>query len=177
MGKTALPQKVKFFCGVIYNARFDVVSLRRTIEERWGRIDIASSPIPFIYTDYYTAEMGAPLLRELWSFDALIDRDILIERKTESNAIEESYLIAGNRPVNLDPGYFTLGQFILASTKDRDQRIYLGQGIYAEVTLRYSKNKFHTYPWSYRDYASPEYEPFLLQMRNRLYEQVQETKL
>jgi len=37
----------------------------------------------------------------------------------------------------------------------------------AEVTLRYSQKKFHTFPWTYRDYASPEYEKIFLEIRKR----------
>ena len=32
------------------------------------------------------------------------------------------------RPLNLDPGYLTEAKLVLATTKDRDHRIYLSQG-------------------------------------------------
>src|SRR3989339_734426 len=112
MGLTSLPQKVKFFCGVIYNGQFNIQDIRNVVEDMWGGIDIASDPIPFLYTDYYDKEMGTPLWRQLWSFNDLVDRDVLAARKLESNILEKKYSINKNRPVNLDPGYLTLGQLI-----------------------------------------------------------------
>ena len=174
MGNINNPSKVKFFCGLIYNKEFNIKGFKNVLEKLWGKMDIVSDPIPFTYTEYYNEEMGVPLFRILLSFEELVDREILAQRKIESNEIENNFLINGKRQLNIDPGYFTLGQLILASTKDRDQRIYIGNGIFAEVTLRYSKNKFHAYPWTYRDYASPEYEPILLSIRNKLYAQTKQ---
>jgi hypothetical protein len=56
------------------------------------------------------------------------------------------------RAVNLDPGYLTEAKVVLATTKDFPHRIYIGERIYAESTLHYSKNSGtyvavdHTYP-------------------------------
>lgn len=172
MGKINIPPLVKFFCGLIFREDFDFASLKTLIQPLWGKIDFESEKIPFTFTNYYTAEMGQPLFRVFWSFEHLIERELLIERKLKSNEIEMSYASNGKRPVNIDPGYLTLGQLILASTKDNEQRIYLGQGIFAEVTLRYSAGKFHPYPWTYRDYASPEYHLLFLKMREMLYMQM-----
>jgi len=44
---------------------------------------------------------------------------------------------------------------VLATTKNYAHRIYLGGGIYAEVTLRYQGGTFRPWPWTYPDYASP----------------------
>nr|HID14469.1 DUF4416 family protein [Anaerolineae bacterium] len=44
-----------------------------------------------------------------------------------------------------------------ATTKDWQHRVYLGGGIYAEVTLRYRKGSFQPWEWTYPDYRSPEY--------------------
>jgi hypothetical protein len=50
-----------------------------------------------------------------------------------------------------------LAKLVLASTKDHGHRVYLGQGIYAEVTLQYRGGRFQPWPWTYPDYASEEY--------------------
>jgi hypothetical protein len=43
------------------------------------------------------------------------------------------------RPLNLDPGYLTEAKLVLATTKDRNHRLYLDRGIFAEVTLCYQR--------------------------------------
>jgi hypothetical protein len=67
----------------------------------------------------------------------------------------------------------TLGKLLLATTKDQAHRIYLGQGIFAEVTLRYQGKHFQTWPWTYADYREPALHAFLEQARefyrHRLY--------
>ncbi|OHC05433.1 MAG: hypothetical protein A2Z57_07205 [Planctomycetes bacterium RIFCSPHIGHO2_12_39_6] len=69
------------------------------------------------------------------------------------------------RPVNIDPGYINESRLILASTKDFSHRIYLKEGIYAEVTLNYRHGKYETFPWTFPDYKSQDYQNFFLQVR------------
>lgn len=42
------------------------------------------------------------------------------------------------------------------NVKNYAHRIYLGSGVYAEVTLVFKKHSFQPLPWTYRDYASAE---------------------
>ncbi len=44
--------------------------------------------------------------------------------KIETNNIEDSYAKDKNRIVNIDPGYITPANVILASTKDFSHRIF-----------------------------------------------------
>jgi hypothetical protein len=53
----------------------------------------------------------------------------------------------------------------LATTKDHAHRIYLRQGIFAEVTLYYEGKQFRPWPWTYRDYRQPLVLDFLEQVR------------
>jgi len=64
----------------------------------------------------------------------------------------------GKRTINLDPGYLAQDKLVLATTKDFYQRLYLGQGIYGEVTLHFQKGRFRYFSWTYPDYSDP---PFL----------------
>lgn len=81
----------------------------------------------------------------------------------EAIASEEKYVVA--RPVNIDPGYINESRLILASTKDFSHRIYLRDGIYAEVTLDYRQGKYESFPWTFPDYKSSEYQEFFLLVR------------
>ena len=56
--------------------------------------------------------------------------------------------------MNIDPGYLTLFQLVLASAKPFSHRIYLDRGIWAEVTLLFRDGTFETLPWTYPDYKA-----------------------
>ena len=73
-----------------------------------------------------------------------------------------------SRPLNLDPGYITQAKLVLATTKDRDHRIYLRDGIFAEITLNYTAKRWVHHRWSYPDYRTGEVAEFALACRNRL---------
>ena len=67
--------------------------------------------------------------------------------------------------MNIDPGYLTAARVVLASTKDFAHRLYLGKGIYGEVTLLYQKKDFQALPWTYPDYRSEAYRQFFRELR------------
>jgi len=57
----------------------------------------------------------------------------------------------------LDPGYLEEAKLVLATTKNYQHRLYLGRGIYGEVTLRYTKKSFRSWEWTYPDYKTENY--------------------
>lgn len=69
------------------------------------------------------------------------------------------------RPINIDPGYINESRLVLASTKDFSHRIYLRDGIYAEVTLNYRRGRYESFPWTFPDYKSSDYQNFFLKVR------------
>ena len=72
------------------------------------------------------------------------------------------------RPLNLDPGYITPAKLVLASTKDHAHRIYLRDGIYAEVTLSFRGRKWQPLEWTYPDYRRDDYQRFFTECREWL---------
>ena len=159
---------VKLFIGtLVSDAKFiSAVEERLTIEH--GAIDHRSPLIPFSFTSYYTPEMGDKINRFFLSFERLIEADQLPEIKRQTNKIEEELmplLTNVKRPVNLDPGYLEQAKVILASTKNFYHRIYLGKGIFGELTMQYRNNAYQFFPWTYPDYQSKEYQEFFLKLR------------
>lgn len=141
-------------------------------EHEWGRICLASERFQFVETKYYESTMGTGIGKELWAFEELIDPARLVELKLLSNAWEEAFRLQHHyeeaRPLNLDPGYLTEAKLVLATTKDRDHRLYLDRGIYAEVTLFYHAGVWESRPWTYPDYRRPDYHQFLTRCREYL---------
>ncbi len=76
------------------------------------------------------------------------------------------------RPINLDPGYVDSPKLVLASMKNFAHRIYLGDGVFAEVTLLHRRGQWTPLEWTFPDYASGRYWPFLDRVRRRLREQL-----
>ncbi len=142
---------------------------RQRLESQWGPIALESDRFQFRETDYYAATMGTELTKVLWAFQTLMDPTLLPERKLLTNQWEQEYARCRTgpepRPLNLDPGYLTEAKLILASTKDRDHRIYLARGIFAENTLYFHAGGWHKRPWTYPDYQRADYHQFLLRCR------------
>lgn len=152
MGAITPPEKVKAIFGLLYKDRARIDEALRKIEDSFGPIDYRSPEFPFVETDYYNIEMGEGLTRQYISLQNLIVPDELARLKQLSNLWEEQSAADGKRAINLDPGYLGAANLILASTKNFSQRIYVGQGIYAEVTMTFQKEDFHKLPWTYPDY-------------------------
>lgn len=128
------------------------------------------------YTAYYAPQMGPELIKTFWAFERLIDPGELAEIKRRTNRREEEFAAADGerlgveRPLNLDPGYIDLGKLVLASTKDHGHRIYLSQGIFAEITLSFTQKRWQALPWTYADYQSEGYQRFFDECRVRLHQ-------
>ncbi len=131
------PLPAKLVAGLLLARRERFTSLAVEMAAAFGRIDLVSAWMPFDYTQYYAEEMGTGLFRRM----------------------------LGRRTVNIDPGILSLERFVLATGKNFTHRIYLGQGIYADLTLIYHRGAFQTLPWTYPDYADAPLQRFLLAVR------------
>lgn len=169
MGKIRQPVGGKLFIGMISGEANLFDEAEERLIQKFGLVDFKSPILSFQHTPYYESEMGLNLKRKFISFQGLIDPAEIGEIKLFANQLEQDFLHPDteDRRINLDPGYLTLSKLVLASTKDYQHRIYLGRGIYAEVTLRYRKGKgFEPWGWTYPDYRTREY----LEIFNRLRE-------
>lgn len=133
----------------------------------FGPIDILTEPLAFSTTDYYEEEFGGGLARKLASFERLILPEELSSVKLFTNRLEDEFTVEGKRRINIDPGYMTLDKFVLASCKNFSHRIYVGDGVYADLTLLYEYGGFKSLPWSYSDYTGKRMLDILTQVRRR----------
>jgi hypothetical protein len=142
------------------------------LSEAFGPVARCSDDYHFHHTSYYEPTMGGGLKKRLIVFEPLIPSDVLPEAKNFAIGLENDLACRGGypeaRPINLDPGLLQLGKFLLASTKDQGHRIYLRDGIYAEVTLRFEGKEFVPWPWTYADYREPMVREILRQAREEL---------
>ena len=141
--------------------------LRAELLGRFGPLDCESELLPFDHTGYYEAELGAPLLRRVLGFERLLPLDGLRAFKLATNELERAHARAdASRRVNLDPGLLTLERLVLASGKNFTHRVYLGSGIWADLTLIYNKRQgWITLPWTFPDYATDDMKRRLTALR------------
>jgi len=174
------------------------------LESHWGKIATLSPPFDFIESPYYLKTMqladdgqGALVLRKQMAlFASPYDPSELSADKRASNQWEDTWTaqwtapdpvwsglpdcLAGHespkRWVNIDPGYMSMTKLVLASTKNREHRLYLRDGIYAEVTLAFRDQAWRAMPWTYADYQRPDVLEFLTQARKGFTQSVAEAK-
>ncbi len=162
MGNLRPVKKALLMVGLLFSDEDYHIRARQLLEEEIGEIVMESPTMEWDFSDYYRKEMGVPIHRRFLFFKDLIAPDKLSAIKLLTNDMEKKLSTSGKRNINLDPGYITLAKLVLASTKDYSHRIYLKDGIYAEVTLAYSKDKGQFMPFvnTYRDYSEPKYKKF-----------------
>ena len=140
---------------------------------QWGPVAMESPCFDFTQTDYYEPTMGPGLRKIFLTLTRPFDPGDLAEIKLQTNRWEEEYTRGADhpepRPLNLDPGYLTLGKLVLASTKDYTHRIYLARGIYGEVTLYYKHGRWQPHEWTFADYRREEYHEFFSRCRELLH--------
>lgn len=170
MGRAASPPPVLLIMAAIsrYREALDWAADRGT--RAWGAIADRSPAFDFSETDYYRSTMGNGLLKQFLAFEPPIDPARLPQIKLQTGQWETEYAALGRhpepRPLNLDPGYLTAAKLVLASTKDHSHRLYLGEGIYGEVTLSFRDGRWQHREWTYPDYRRADFQDFFLRLRD-----------
>lgn len=167
MSTPRAPEHAKLVVSIILKDHSLLAELAAELEALFGPLEMVSRWLPFDFTHYYETEMGRPLVRRMLAFRTLVAQDRLADIKLATNALEARYAAERRRRVNIDPGILVLSRFVLATGKNFAHRIYLAKGIYADLTLIYTRGAFQTLPWTYPDYADGDLLVFLEQVRRR----------
>lgn len=155
--------QVKLLIGVLYPEEALWEWTRKELESHFGAIERISDPFPFNWTHYYD-EISPHLLRRFISLKGLQKAGKIAEWKHSAIALEKKSGFP--RRVNIDPGYLDGARLVLASTKDNAHRIYLREGIFAEVTLCYRKGHWVSFEYTFPDFKSGIYAEFFNQVRH-----------
>lgn len=162
-------EPVKWVVGLIAAPDFDPVELTGPLARIIGPEDRRFGPYPFNRTGYYEPEMGPGLDRYWLSFAGTGDACDLARIKRECMQLEDRCrrpgTDRGGRRVNIDPGYLTAAKFVLATHKNFSHRLAVGQGVFAELTLGFSRQGLVFHPWTYPDFRSGDYDDALLAIR------------
>ena len=166
MSTPRIPKPGKLILSIL-SARWEKFwpELLPVLEKKMGKVDYQSELIPFTETRYYDEELGTPIFRRILAFSPLVPLDILPAIKLWTNTIENNYAQHQKRIFNLDPGILTHERLVLATGKNFTHRIYLRDGIWADLTLIYTKGDFQNLPWTFPDYASEKVKVHLRKIR------------
>jgi len=167
MSTPKTPQPAKLVIGCLLKQKPLLAPVIRKLTDRFGPMEAISPWMAFDFTRYYEPEMGRPLVRRVMAFRRLIDQEQLSGIKRITNNVEAEFSEASQRRVNIDPGYLLPERFVLATGKNYTHRIYIGNNIYADLTLIFTQGEFRTLPWTYPDYAQPDIQKFLFQIRRK----------
>ncbi len=154
MGEIKESRPVLYFASIIYSSQEAFKMAKEKLCELLGDVEDLTDEMPFTHTDYYCQEMGENLKRRFILFGCLRRRDELPEVKLRTNKIEKELSLSGRRTANIDPGYISLENVILATTKNYTHRIYIGSGIFGDLTLIFKNGTFRPLEWTYPDYRS-----------------------
>ena len=163
----------KLIAGVMSSDLELLREIESRLSEKFGPCDLSSDPFSFDdFTAYYAGEMGEKLQKKFISFSEMILLEDLPEIKHFTNNLEQQYATHEHRRVNIDPGYVTHAQMILATTKQYSHRVYLGKGIHAELTYICRKKAFNPLEWTYPDYRETSSIKFFEQVRQNYLQQM-----
>ncbi|WP_457622388.1 DUF4416 family protein [Persephonella sp.] len=150
--------------GLMWNRQKFLDTAIKNINHHFGKITEKTDPFELTYSRYYEKEMGKDLKKMFIIIERLIDKSDIGKIKKISMKIEDSMRIDGNRTVNIDPFYIDMDQVVVATSKYRGNRIYIGEGIFVELELWYHHGSFQPFLWTYIDYK--EQIPFFNNVRN-----------
>ena len=169
------PKPVKLICGILACDAAALEAARVRLGAELGAMDPVSPVWPFDLTGYYAQQAGPEILRHFVAFADLVDPGRLAAVKHITNRLERELAQELGRPwprpVNFDPGLIEPSKLVLASTKNFAHRVYIGDTMYAEVTMIYVRGRWESFPFTFPDFKSGRYDGFLSAVRQRLVEQ------
>lgn len=171
----------KLIVSVIYSSMDALADSLTALEKRFGRVECETVEITTSEAADHREEMGENLLRRFFSFEREVDRHVLPLLKSVCRKIEGQFADKVDdclfRTVNLDPGIITPANLIMASYKEFNHRVYLEDGVFAELALIHARGRFVRLPWTSPDFYNEEAIDFFERVRSgfKLLETTQES--
>ncbi|RLE39659.1 hypothetical protein DRJ17_00505 [Candidatus Woesearchaeota archaeon] len=168
MAHTKPIPKVKLFIGIMYVNETFFNKAVEILKQSFGEVEDISESYNFNqFTDYYNNEMGDGQVKRFIVFRDLIDRDELANIKHLTNKIEDDFAVNGKRLINLDPGYLTEHNVVLASAKEQPHKVSIGMGMFGDVVLVYRSGNYRSYFKTFADYKTEFVQKYLLSVRKK----------
>ncbi|MBI3542545.1 MAG: DUF4416 family protein [Deltaproteobacteria bacterium] len=150
----------------MWRANFDETLALGELERGFGPLGQRTAVFEVTQTSYYAREMGEGLRKLFVAIEGEAARDSLVHWKRVAVALEEKHLDSDARRLNVDPMVVSLENVTVATSKGHPHRVYLRDGVFADVQLARRRGGFEALPWTYADYA--ERVLFFGQLHGRL---------
>lgn len=168
MLKTEVPSEGLLFFSFLYRSDlFSEELFTQRVERLYGKL-FSYQPEFNPLAAYYSKEMGDSLKRVFYVTTNSFPREFLLTNKLLSLNWEEEWGQDGKRMVNVDIGFVSAENFILATTKNYSHRVFLGQNIFADLTYQSVEGKYQTLPWTYPDFKDQSKVDFFSWCRSYL---------
>ena len=166
MGRIMEFELEKLVVGIMYVNQELYVQALSALSDVFGKIDNEMDEYSFSgYSTFYDREMGGHVLKRFVSFERLVNPSALSRIKCWTNEVESRLSNGSSRHVNVDPCILGHGRFVMATTKGASFRVPLQNGIFADISLIYSRNGWHHFFWTYHDVKSDLFKAFLTRVR------------
>ena len=151
--------RARFFFAITHSGQGIHEPAHERLSEEFGPLGIPSPVFRFSdVSHYYDRELGGSTWKYFVTAAGFPAADELVRIKHVTERIQLELAVERNgervRTVNIDPGYVNGWQVVLATVKNHSHRIYLRDGVFCEVTLRYTGGRWEPLPWTYPDYTS-----------------------
>jgi hypothetical protein len=150
------------FMAVMYSSEDLFDSARFDLIEKYGDLRSESDPYDFNFTKYYEKEMGKNLKKKFLIFKKEVSKEDLESVKFFITEIEEKLAINGNRKVNIDPGYLSSKELILATWKGKDFKEKISEKVWVHKVLEFDGNEVVEFFHTFADYKVKENQKFIL---------------
>jgi uncharacterized protein DUF4416 len=149
--------------------------VERRLASEYGAVEDRTEIFLFTFPGPFKREMGEDLKKQVLCFSELLPVEKFPDVKAFTNDLEWEYREHDPHPrrlINLDPGYLSLSKVVLASTRNYSHHVYLRDGVYGELLLRYHRGALRNLPWTYADYRSHLVHTFFSRARERYHAQL-----
>lgn len=167
---------VKQVAAILYQEKEDFDNVLPVLKETFSEVDYIGEFYSFVETDYYEMEMGAGLKRGIISFSGLVHPETLVKSKHLARRLEDNLRKNGNRKINIDVGYLDLFKVVLASFKGRSNKIYMSDGVWADMILYFEGGDYKSFIWGFPDFKSGIYDNDLKEIRTAYKLQLRKVK-
>ena len=140
------PPAARLFLLVAFDDLEVLGSVRPLLEKKFGRLDYETGSLPARERPSPYGLDARRLLR-IFSFKRLVGRDELVDIRRVCSRLERKLARAGRPLVELEPGYVSASNVVLASLQEDLHRLYLYGGVFAEVLYYFERIGFQ--PLSY----------------------------
>ena len=137
---------------IMYSNKDELNNSIYILEKEFGPIKDHGKEYDFNFTNYYEKEFGTNLKKTIFIFQKTIEKQDLIQIREKTGKIEQQLSKNNKRTINIDPGYISKTELVLATKKGKNWKEKLGNEIYVHKILEFKNNEATTFFHTFADY-------------------------